>query len=178
MTFFTTVVSLLRRNVNEYTHDAVSNMTTAIPNTLTVLETPKPHLQEETPPLAKVIAVQGTCGYNAFRRFLFKAAYPKATRELVDNPRILIERDMNPAGRIYVEADGKETLFETEEGIHIVRVRYVVGIIYNSISGNTELRWRDNKPRGKVWGHITRRSLGLLLSCNAQVKTTSTSTNS
>ena len=92
-----------------------------------VLAPPEPH-EKTTKPGAKIHAIEGRCGYNAFRRFLFWSAYPQATPELLENPRILIERDMNP-GQIHVEADRKETLLEAEDGIRIVSVKHVLGVI-------------------------------------------------
>lgn len=157
MSLFSILSSILRHgtNGNAANEMEVENMTTNM--TTTRLQLPK------------LIHIQGDSGYNAFRRFLFKSAYPQADRELFLNPRILIERDEKP-GRIYVEADGKETLYQAEEHIRIISIRYVIGIIYQSRSGNTVLRWRDNKPTGKVWGHVTPRSLGTLLSCSIHVK--------
>jgi hypothetical protein len=168
MNLFTTVFSLLKRangRVGTAPHAAATNVNAAV-----VLAQCEPEPREKiVKPIAKVHAIEGRCSYNAFRRFLFKSAYPQATRELLENPRILIERDTNP-GQIHVEADGKDILFEAEDGIRIVSVKHVLGVIYHSRSGNTELRWRDDKPRGRLWGHVTRRSLGLLLTCNAHVK--------
>jgi hypothetical protein len=171
MNLFTAMFSLLRR-ANGRIGTAPDAMATKV-HAAVVLVPPEPEpRQKTTKPAVKVHAIEGRCGYNAFRRFLFKSTYPQAGPELIENPRILIERDMNP-GQVYVEADGKEILLEAEDGIRIVSVKHVLGIIYHSRSGNTELRWRDDKPRGRVWGHVTRRSLGLLLSRNVHIKSIS-----
>jgi len=154
------VFSFLRRSANGKGMRGVATMTVTVPTETQRVKAAKP---------PAVVEIEGESGYNAFRRFLFKSAYPHAARELLQNPQILIERDENP-GQIYVEADGKGTLYQTEDHIRIIGVKHVVGVIYHSRSGNTELRWRDNKPTGRVWGHATRRSFATLLSCNVRIK--------
>src|SRR5438094_5326885 len=44
-------------------------------------------------------------------------------------------------GTMYVEAEDKVTLGRVND-ISFVKVNYVLGIIYNSKSGHTELKWR------------------------------------
>jgi len=150
----------------------METVTVTLPSSIRRTEEAKLPLEQQAKPQSpEIIDITGTSTYTAFRRFLFKSTYSQATRELIQNSRILIERDGNP-GRIYVEADGKSTLYQAENGIRIISARHVVGIIFHSRSGKTELYWRDNKPAGKIWGHVTRKSLAMLLSCNIHLRRT------
>ncbi len=47
-------------------------------------------------------------------------------------------------GTMYVEAEDKVTLSRVND-ITFVQVSYVLGIIYNSKSGHTQLKWRSIK---------------------------------
>ena len=47
-------------------------------------------------------------------------------------------------GTMYVEAEDKSTLNKIND-ITFVQVSYVLGIIYNSKSGHTQLKWRQIK---------------------------------
>ena len=166
--------SLMKRSTNRPEVMKMETATVTLPSSIRRTEEAKLPLEQQAKPQSpEIIDITGTSTYTAFRRFLFKSAYPQATGELIQNSRILIERDDNP-GRIYVEADGKRTLYQAENGIRIISARYVVGIIFHSRSGKTELYWRDNKPAGKIWGHVTRKSLAMLLSCNIHLRRTET----
>lgn len=162
--------SLLRR-MNANGKEAKEPMATAVCTTMQTAQASEPTTAEKVIKLPKLTAIDTQCGYQAIRRFLFRSAYPRRNGEhyeLLKNPHILIERDA--LGQIYVEADGKRTLYEMEENVRIINTTYCVGIIYNSKSGKTTLRWRDGKPTGRLWGHVTPRSLATLLSCNIRVK--------
>ena len=68
------------------------------------------------------------------------------------------ERDES-LGSIYVEAADKVTLKKIRE-ITFVNARDVLGIIYNSKSGNTSLKWRQiRRNNGKVTGEASSNSL-------------------
>ena len=58
-------------------------------------------------------------------------------------PSIFPERSRDQ-GTMYVEAEDKVTLSRTND-ITFVQVSYVLGIIYNSKSGHTQLKWRHNQ---------------------------------
>ena len=63
------------------------------------------------------------------------------------------------AGSIYVEAADKVTLKKIRE-IIFVNAKDVLGIIYNSKSGNTSLKWRQiRRNNGKVTGEASSNSL-------------------
>ena len=60
---------------------------------------------------------------------------------------------------MYVEAEDKITLNHIRN-IQVVKVSNVLGIIYNSRSGNTQLKWRQIKDKiGKVNGSVSGNSL-------------------
>jgi len=60
---------------------------------------------------------------------------------------------------MYVEAEDKITL-KRIRNIQFVKVSKVLGIIYNSRSGNTQLKWRQIKDKlGKVNGSVSGNSL-------------------
>jgi len=62
-------------------------------------------------------------------------------------------------GSIYIEAADKVTL-KKERDITFINVRDVLGIIYKSKSGSTNLKWRQIRGRGgKVTGEASTNSL-------------------
>ena len=70
------------------------------------------------------------------------------------DPEGFPEREQSP-GQIYVEAADKVTLKKIKE-ITFVNAKDVLGIIYSSKSGNTKLKWRQNRRRmGKVTGEAS-----------------------
>ncbi|MEM0440535.1 MAG: hypothetical protein QXF45_01315 [Candidatus Caldarchaeum sp.] len=68
------------------------------------------------------------------------------------------ERDPEK-GTIYVEAVSKVSLGEMRD-VRFVKVAEVLGVIYRSRSGNTDLKWRQIKgPFGRVTGEASPNSL-------------------
>ena len=62
-------------------------------------------------------------------------------------------------GSIYIEAADKVTL-KKERDITFINVRDVLGIIYKSKSGSTNLKWRQIRGRGgRVTGEASTNSL-------------------
>lgn len=58
-------------------------------------------------------------------------------------------------GTMYVEAEDKVTLGKVND-ISFVKVNYVLGIIYNSKSGHTELKWRHvRSDQGRLSGEAS-----------------------
>ena len=94
-----------------------------------------------------------------FRRFIIlNTCYSFIPRGYLKDPSIFPERDTNP-GRIYVEALSKLNLGEIRE-IRFVKAYEVLGVIYNSKSGNTNLIWRQIKGNiGKVRGKASPNSI-------------------
>ena len=82
--------------------------------------------------------------------------------ELDEDPDVFPERP-SEIGAMYVEAEDKQTL-KTIGEVAFTRVSNVLGIIYNSKSGNTKLKWRSlKKDTGKVTGEASLNSIVNLL---------------
>ena len=74
------------------------------------------------------------------------------------DPEVFPEKD-GETGSIYIEAADKVTL-KKERDITFINVRDVLGIIYQSKSGNTNIKWRQIRGRGgKVTGESSTNSL-------------------
>ena len=74
--------------------------------------------------------------------------------DLVGDENVFPERTMDE-GTMYVEAEDKESLEQIRD-IKFTRVSKVLGIIYNSKSGNTRLKWRQFKgDLGRVTGEAS-----------------------
>ncbi len=88
--------------------------------------------------------LETTCSLEAFRRFMVTSTcrsfippeYEADVSAFPERPR--------EQGTMYVEAEDKSTLSRVNE-ITFVQVSYVLGIIYNSKSGHTQLKWRHIK---------------------------------
>ena len=78
--------------------------------------------------------------------------------EFLGDERVFPER-MVDSGTMYVEAEDKETLQKSRELV-FVKASNVLGIIYNSKSGNTKLKWRATKEDiGRLAGEASANSL-------------------
>ncbi len=81
-----------------------------------------------------------------------------APKSYLEDSEVFPERDES-LGSIYVEAADKVTLKKIRE-IIFVNARDVLGVIYNSKSGNTSLKWRQiRRNNGKVTGEASSNSL-------------------
>ena len=79
-------------------------------------------------------------------------------RNYLEDSEVFAEREDN-LGAIYVEAADKVTLKKIRD-IKFMNARDVLGIIYNSKSGNTSLKWRQiRRMEGKVTGEASPNSL-------------------
>jgi hypothetical protein len=77
---------------------------------------------------------------------------------LLHNEKVFPERT-NGQGTVYVEAEDKQTLQKIRE-ITFVQVSDVLGIIYNSKSGRSQLKWRSLRDDlGKLTGEVSSNSL-------------------
>lgn len=98
-----------------------------------------------------------------FRQFIILntcASYMPAA--YLHDTSVFPERDQEH-GTIYVEAVSKITLREMRE-VRFVKVAEVLGVIYRSKSGNTDLKWRQIKgPFGRVTGEASPNSVVNLL---------------
>jgi len=78
--------------------------------------------------------------------------------EFLEDDNVFPERPME-SGTMYVEAEDKETLRKIRQ-IEFIRVSNVLGVIYNSKSGLTKLKWRQTKNfLGKLGGKSSGNSL-------------------
>ena len=81
-----------------------------------------------------------------------------APKSYLEDSEVFPEREES-LGSIYVEAADKVTLKKIRD-ITFVNARDVLGIIYNSKSGNTSLKWRQiRRISGKVSGEASSNSL-------------------
>ena len=96
---------------------------------------------------------------ESFRRFIISSTCKSyAPRNYLEDSEVFAERDDN-LGAIYVEAADKVTLKKIRD-ITFMNARDVLGIIYNSKSGNTSLKWRQiRRMEGKVTGEASPNSL-------------------
>ena len=103
--------------------------------------------------------VDAVCPVENFRRFMILSTCQSfIPEELLDDEKVFPER---PAGQgtMYVEAEDKETVQKVRD-IQFTRVSNVLGIIYNSKSGRTKLKWRQVKGSlGKLTGEASTNTL-------------------
>ncbi len=108
---------------------------------------------------SNMVKIDASCSLESFRRFIVASTcssfIPNSYHEDFE---VFPERN-EESGSIYVEAADKVTLKKIRE-ITFVNARDVLGIIYNSKSGNTSLKWRQiRKLNGKVTGEASPNSL-------------------
>lgn len=106
-----------------------------------------------------MVAIDIPASLESFRRFIIGSTCKSyAPRSYLDDFEVFAERE-DDIGSIYVEAADKVTLKKIRD-ITFVNARDVLGIIYNSKSGNTSLKWRQiRKNSGKVTGEASANSL-------------------
>ena len=109
--------------------------------------------------LNKMVTISTPATLESFRRFIISSTCKSyATRNYLEDSEVFAERDDN-LGAIYVEAADKVTLKKIRD-ITFMNARDVLGIIYNSKSGNTSLKWRQiRRNEGKVTGEASPNSL-------------------
>jgi hypothetical protein len=137
-------------------------------------------LQKTSEPKKKrTFEVEGTCPYAGIQRFVWKNVQPQSVKTVCGrkgNLRLWIERDLGgPKGKIYIESDMKETQSTLDKNTQIVKVGHVVGVFYSSKSGDTQIRWRAPEKDGEaghLWGRMTHKAYGVLMSCEAHVSPT------
>src|SRR2546428_6721587 len=99
--------------------------------------------------------LETTCPLEAFRGFMITST----CRSFIPNDyqldaEVFPERSRG-LGTMYVEAEDKVTLGRVND-ISFVKVNYVLGIIYNSKSRHTELKWRHVRgDQGRLSGEAS-----------------------
>ena len=106
-----------------------------------------------------MVSISIPASLESFRRFVISSTCKSyAPRSYIGDYEIFAERD-DSKGAIYVEAADKVTLKKIRD-ITFVNARDILGIIYNSKSGNTSLKWRQiRRNNGKVTGEASANSL-------------------
>jgi|TARA_B100001013_G_scaffold11978_3_gene7115 hypothetical protein len=106
-----------------------------------------------------MVYIDTTTALENFRRFLINSTCASYIPEsYLYDPEVFPEKD-GDTGSIYIEAADKVTL-KKERDITFINVRDVLGIIYKSKSGNTNIKWRQIRGRGgKITGESSTNSL-------------------
>jgi len=99
-----------------------------------------------------MVRIVTTASLESFRQFIIVSTCRSFIPEsYLRDYEVFPEREDGP-GAIYIEAADKVTLKKVRE-MTFVNAKEVLGIIYSSKSGNTQLKWRQTRRRsGKVDG--------------------------
>ena len=106
-----------------------------------------------------MVLIEAACSLESFRRFIIISTCRSFIPEsYIHDFEIFPEREEGP-GAIYIEAADKVTLKKIRE-MTFVNAKEVLGIIYSSKSGNTQLKWRQTRRKnGKVTGEASPNAL-------------------
>jgi hypothetical protein len=106
-----------------------------------------------------MVTIDTPASVEGFRRFVISSTCKSyAPRSYLEDSEVFAEREED-LGSIYVEAADKVTLKKIRD-ITFVNARDILGVIYNSKSGNTSLKWRQlRRNNGKVTGEASANSL-------------------
>src|SRR5438552_19057251 len=106
-----------------------------------------------------MVTIDATCSFESFRKFIILSTCNSFIPEsYLEDYEVFPERETSP-GLIYVEAADKVTLKKIRD-MTFVNAKEVLGIIYSSKSGNTNLKWRQTRRRsGKVHGDASANAL-------------------
>src|SRR5437867_12156812 len=106
-----------------------------------------------------LVLIEAACTLESFMRFIIISTCRSFIPEsYMHDFEIFPEREEGP-GAIYIEAADKVTLKKIRE-MTFVNAKEVLGIIYSSKSGNTNLKWRQTRRNsGKVTGEASTNTL-------------------
>lgn len=106
-----------------------------------------------------MVQIETTCSLESFRQFIIISTCRSFIPEsYLHDYEVFPEREEGP-GAIYIEAADKVTLKKIRE-MTFVNAKEILGIIYSSKSGNTQLKWRQNRRRsGKAQGNASPNAL-------------------
>ena len=106
-----------------------------------------------------LVLIEAPCSLESFRRFIIISTCRSFIPEsYMHDFEIFPEREEGP-GAIYIEAADKVTLKKIRE-MTFVNAKEVLGIIYSSKTGNTQLKWRQTRRKnGKVTGEASPNAL-------------------
>jgi hypothetical protein len=99
-----------------------------------------------------LVNIDTSASLESFRKFIIVSTCKSFIPEsYLRDYEVFPEREEGP-GAIYIEAVDKVTLKRIRE-MTFVNAKEILGIIYSSKSGNTQLKWRQiRKKTGKVSG--------------------------
>jgi hypothetical protein len=106
-----------------------------------------------------MVNIDTTSSLESFRKFIIVSTCRSFIPDIyLRDFEVFPEREEGP-GAIYIEAVDKVTLKRIRE-MTFVNAKEVLGIIYSSKSGNTQLKWRQiRKKNGKVYGTASANAL-------------------
>lgn len=106
-----------------------------------------------------LVHIESTASLENFRKFIIISTCRSFIPEsYLRDYEVFPEREEGP-GAIYIEAADKVTLKKIRE-MTFVNAREILGIIYSSKSGNTQLKWRQTRRKsGKVYGDASANAL-------------------
>jgi hypothetical protein len=106
-----------------------------------------------------LVHIEATASLENFRKFIIISTCRSFIPEsYLRDYEVFPEREEGP-GAIYIEAADKVTLKKIRE-MTFVNAREILGIIYSSKSGNTQLKWRQTRRKsGKVYGDASANAL-------------------
>jgi len=114
-----------------------------------------------------MVEIDSVCDLDRFRRFMIMSTCQSYIPYDLDEDDTVYPERSSDNGTMYVEAEDKVTLRQIRE-IRFTRVSNVLGIIYNSKSGRTRLKWRHIKGRiGRLSGEASPNTLVNLFASRA-----------
>jgi|SRR5256714_13909445 hypothetical protein len=107
----------------------------------------------------RLVHIETTTSLESFRKFIIISTCRSFIPEsYMRDYEVFPEREEGP-GAIYIEAADKVTLKKIRE-MTFVNAKEILGIIYSSKSGNTQLKWRQTRKKsGKVHGEASANAL-------------------
>jgi len=107
----------------------------------------------------RLVQIETAATLESFRQFIIVSTCRSFIPEsYLRDYEVFPEREEGP-GAIYIEAADKVTLKKIRE-MTFVNAKEILGIIYSSKSGNTQLKWRQTRRRsGKVQGSASPNAL-------------------
>lgn len=114
-----------------------------------------------------MVKIDSVCDLDRFRRFMIMSTCQSYIPLDLDEDETVYPERPSENGTMYVEAEDKESIQQVRE-IRFTRVSNVLGIIYNSKSGRTQLKWRHLKGRvGRLSGEASPNTLVNLFASEA-----------
>ena len=99
--------------------------------------------------------LETTCSLEAFRRFMIASTCRSFIPSDYQVDMSVFPERSKDLGTMYVEAEDKVTLSHVND-ISFVKVNDVLGIIYNSKSGHTQMKWRHVRgDQGRLMGEAS-----------------------